>query len=73
MLARFEDERRVVADILVTVAGNQRSKSSALLLASRHAGLVHVVERQGLKLVHFPAQLEPCLTQEITLHTLNNP
>jgi hypothetical protein len=29
--------------------------------------------RQGLTLVHFSAQLEPCLTQENTLHTLNNP
>jgi len=26
---------------------------------------------QGLTLVHFSAQLEPCLTQEDTLHTLN--
>jgi len=28
---------------------------------------------QGLTLVHFSAQLEPCLTQETTLHTLNAP
>jgi len=28
---------------------------------------------QGLTLVHFSAQLEPCLTQSITLHTLNTP
>jgi hypothetical protein len=28
---------------------------------------------QGLTLVHFSAQLEPCLTQENTLHTLNTP
>jgi len=28
---------------------------------------------QGLTLVHFSAQLEPCLTQESTLHTLNTP
>ena len=27
--------------------------------------------RQGLTLVHFSAQLEPCLSQENTLHTLN--
>jgi len=27
----------------------------------------------GLTLVHFSAQLEPCLTQENTLHTLNTP
>jgi len=30
-------------------------------------------ERQGLTLVHFSAQLEPCLTQENTLHTRNTP
>jgi hypothetical protein len=28
---------------------------------------------QGRTLVHFSAQLEPCLTQENTLHTLNTP
>ena len=28
---------------------------------------------QGLTLVLFSAQLEPCLTQETTLHTLNTP
>jgi len=28
---------------------------------------------RGLTLVHFSAQLEPCLTQENTLHTLNTP
>jgi len=28
---------------------------------------------QGLELVHFSAQLEPCLTQVNTLHTLNTP
>jgi hypothetical protein len=28
---------------------------------------------QGLTLIHFSAQLEPCLTQENTLHTLNTP
>ena len=29
--------------------------------------------RQGLTLVHPSAQLEPCLTQVNTLHTLNTP
>jgi hypothetical protein len=29
--------------------------------------------RQGLTLVHFTAQLEPCLTHKNTLHTLNTP
>jgi len=28
---------------------------------------------QGITLVHFSAQLEPCLSQESTLHTLNTP
>jgi hypothetical protein len=28
---------------------------------------------QGLTLVHFSAQLEPCLTHKATLHTLNTP
>ena len=28
---------------------------------------------QGLTLVHFSAQLEPCLTQETTLHILDTP
>ena len=27
--------------------------------------------KAGLTLVHFSAQLEPCLTQENTLHTLH--
>jgi len=43
---------------------------------------VHCVEKldgeadaahQGLTLVHFSAQLEPCLTHINTLHTLNAP
>jgi hypothetical protein len=42
---RFEDERRVFADVLVAVAGNQRGKNMALLHASQHASLAHVVER----------------------------
>jgi hypothetical protein len=29
--------------------------------------------RQGLTLVHFSAQLKPCLAQENTLHSLNTP
>jgi hypothetical protein len=32
-----------------------------------------VADDQGLTLVHFSPQLEPCLTQENTLHTLNIP
>jgi hypothetical protein len=45
-----------------------------------HAIGAHVVkqraragDRQGLTLVHFSAQLEPCVTQENTLHTLKHP
>jgi len=37
---------------------------------------LHVFARspaQGLTLVHFSAQLEPFMTQENTLHTLNTP
>ena len=45
LLAHFEDERRVIADVLVTVAGNQGGTNNALLLASRHASLAHVVQR----------------------------
>jgi hypothetical protein len=32
-----------------------------------------IATAQGLTLVHFSAELEPCLTQENTLHTLNTP
>ena len=31
------------------------------------------VRGQGLTLVHFSAQLEPCLSHKPTLHTLNTP
>jgi hypothetical protein len=30
-------------------------------------------DHQGLTLVHFSAQLEPCMTQDNTLHNLNTP
>jgi len=33
----------------------------------------HGARLQGLTLVHFSAQLEPCLLQENTLHTGNTP
>ena len=42
------------------------SPTSIILTDARSAG-------QGLTLVHFSAQLEPCLTQENTLYTLNTP
>jgi ankyrin repeat protein len=48
LLARFEDERRVFADVLVTVAsgyGSERGRNYALLHASKHASLEHVVQR----------------------------
>ena len=32
-----------------------------------------VAAGQGLTLVHFSAQLDPCLSQESTLHALNTP
>jgi hypothetical protein len=32
-----------------------------------------IIHGQGLTLVHFSAQLEPCLTHKNTLHTLNTP
>jgi hypothetical protein len=35
------------------------------------AAVVALRVRQGLTLVHFSAQFEPCLTQKATLHTLN--
>jgi hypothetical protein len=37
------------------------------------AGSSTSASRQGLTLVHFSAQLEPCLTQQNTLHILNTP
>ena len=37
------------------------------------AGFLGLAEVQGLTLVHFSAQLEPCLSHEHTLHTLNTP
>jgi len=40
-----------------------------LVLTCGHA----VCRGQGLTLVHFSAQLEPCLTHRNTLHTLNTP
>jgi len=32
-----------------------------------------MASRKGLTLVYFSAQLEPCLSQENTLHALNQP
>ena len=43
--------------------------------AARHRPVAQrrVAADQGLTLVHFSAQLEPCLTQENTLHILHTP
>jgi len=41
--------------------------------AASHGGGAATGRGQGLTLVHFSAQLEPCLSQENSLHTLNTP
>jgi hypothetical protein len=41
--------------------------------SSPSRGNTNTRDRQGLTLVHFSAQLEPCLSQESTLHTLSTP
>jgi len=48
------------------------TRPGSVILAVQVANFVPD-ERQGLTLVHFSAQLEPCLTQESTLHTPNIP
>jgi len=67
--------RRDMVDALVRC---KVSKFSLLARVTCAAG--HVEENdilmppgQGLTLVHFSAQLEPCLIQETTLHTLDIP
>ena len=47
-----------------------------LLRGSSRARLERIAARQrgqGLTRIHFSAQLEPCLSQENTLHTLHTP
>jgi hypothetical protein len=46
---------------------------SALAAIAELERLVSSSGGQGLTLVHFSAQLQPCLSQESTLHTLNTP
>jgi len=68
---------------LVVVVDAASTGSSSVPLRSRAAMLTcgcalpmvckMAPPRQGLTLVHFSAQLEPCLTHENTLHTLNTP
>jgi hypothetical protein len=41
--------------------------------ATANPPLQYAAWKQGLTLVHFPAQLEQCLTHKSTLHTLNTP
>ena len=47
--------------------------SSLSASVSRSSSSPSSASSQGLTLVHFSAQLEPCLSQESTLHTLNIP
>jgi len=64
---------------VTTVVERSPSSASALVDASNEGSAVPpfppllVALRQRLTLVHFSAQLELCLTQENTLHTLNTP
>jgi len=54
-----------------------RTSFGAFLPIAYDAVVARVEQRaaewQGLRLLHLSAQLEPCLTQENTLHTLNTP
>jgi TRAP-type uncharacterized transport system fused permease subunit len=47
--------------------------AAVTLHSSARATLNSFAVGQRLKLVHFTAQLEPCLTHRHTLHTLNTP
>jgi hypothetical protein len=53
------------------------SEASALSEHPPHtevpARVHHGAHQQGLTLVHFSAQLEPCLTHKNTLHNLRTP
>jgi hypothetical protein len=44
-----------------------------MILTSALGQLAAMASHQGLTLVHFSAQLEPCLTHKNTLQTLNTP
>jgi len=46
--------------------------TGAATLALR-SSFLRSTSAQGLTLVHFSAQLQPCLTHKDTLHTLNTP
>jgi hypothetical protein len=59
-----------VHDEVGGVAGGGQGAGAGQRLVRR--AVVEPVD-QGLTLVHFSAQLEPCPSQENTLHTLNTP
>ena len=49
------------------------SRPRALTSSSTSGPMAPSADSQGLTLVHFSTQLEPCLTHRNTLHTLNTP
>jgi hypothetical protein len=59
------------------VSVNQKTTAFAVPVAvastQTSASRLYSAVDQGLALVHFSAQLEPCLTHENTLHTINTP
>jgi hypothetical protein len=57
------------------VAGGESKEMqpASLLVPFRTTRNTNHAQKQGLTLVHLSAQLEPCLTQGNTLHTLNTP
>jgi len=53
---------------------DERKSLPASKLSVKHrVSPLRMPAKQGLTLVHFSAQLEPCMTQENTLHTLHTP
>jgi len=64
--------RRPVARRAAPSAGD-RYPLALYLVASATVGGRGLHSSQGLTLVHFSAQLEPCLTHKNPLHTLNTP
>jgi len=74
LVCRFHCTHLPAVPDLDTAGADRREGGRALVvLQGHHAGGVAAAAGQGLTLVHFSAQLEPCLTQESTLHTLNTP
>jgi len=56
-----------------TFLGSEYTMDIANEATSGAAGSSSPSNWQGLTLVHFSAQLEPCLTHKDTPHTLNSP